>query len=647
MVLFVLALCLYVPFRSCSLDDFDAYSFALALDNFDLGLQQPQPPGFPVYIFLARGLYALTGDALTALTWLSVLSGVGVVLLVYALGAALSGAAPHLAAANRYALLAPLFVLALPMTWLTATKPLSDMPGLFFTLLALWLWVAAQGRPLWLVSGGWVTGLALGVRPQNALPLGLYLAWMGVQVLRRERPWRHVWLIASGGVCGLLLWLLPTARAVGGLAAYMAYIQGHAAHVQVADSLLGMNVPLGVALRGRAFAFGDTFLLYTVGVGMFATWAAGDIARVWALALVVLVGLARADWRRAATWALAVWWLTATVFVFLFVTLDRPRLMLPILPPLVLWVAQGWAQVRRPRWLVSAVVVVGWLLLLMQGVPLAAQLALVPAPPAQAADYVATHFSPDQTLIAAAGSFRAVQVELPAYRVAFLYDFAPQAVMDTVRQLTGPARYVVVFDRDQFSPAVMEILDAGGAFVPLDEMTFARDRRVHTQHDQVRVQILTPANLVPPEALRLPEDGCLDIGGANAGRYLGTGWFRPEVVGGTRARWAGGAVSSTLRVTLPPATVYRVRMRVLAYPPEQQVQVQITGRSTRGTAWLTVPQGWSELSVDIPGDWVIPEAITTLTLWHTQALSPQVVTNGGSSDTRALTVAYDWLCVDW
>jgi len=44
-VILTTALLLYLPFRSISLDDFDSYSFALALEDFDLTLQQPQPPG--------------------------------------------------------------------------------------------------------------------------------------------------------------------------------------------------------------------------------------------------------------------------------------------------------------------------------------------------------------------------------------------------------------------------------------------------------------------------------------------------------------------------------------------------------------------------------------------------------------------------
>ena len=84
-LLAIATLLLYVPFRSISLDDFDSYSFALALDRFDLGLQQPQPPGFPVYIFLGRILYRVTGNPTSTLTLLSALSGVGVAALFQSL----------------------------------------------------------------------------------------------------------------------------------------------------------------------------------------------------------------------------------------------------------------------------------------------------------------------------------------------------------------------------------------------------------------------------------------------------------------------------------------------------------------------------------------------------------------------------------
>ncbi len=643
-VLILALFCLYGAFRSVSLDDFDSYSFALALDRFDLALQQPQPPGFPVYIFLGRCLRVLTGDSVAALTWLSALSGILTALAIFAIGVAL---APPSEVGKPFsrpyaALFAALLTALAPMGWLTAGKALSDSLGLAVTLLASWL-LFTQNRPLGLVLAGLVSGLALGVRPQNALPLGLLALLYGVQIIARQRPLWHLLPVVGGAVVGMLAWLWPTALSDGGLTAYLAHVQAHAEHVRAADSLWGMNLPLGAALWARARAFADTFLAATVGLGVFAPWNPASRVRALLWAALVAVGLARADWRRWETWGLAVWTLTVSAQVFFFENLDRPRLMLPILPPLTLLIARGWARVARPRWLAPAVLATVVTALLAQGAPLAAQLATIPAPPAQATAYVRAHYPPETTLIATAGSFRAVQVELPAYRQAYLYMFDPQAVRDA--HATG-LRYVVIFDRDQFSSDALEVLSEGGRWVTLEERMFVRDRRVHTQHDQVRVQVLTPADLIPPEALVLPADGCLDIGGDNDGRYLGTGWFRSEDVGGARGRWAGaatattGPVSSTVRLVLSKSAAYRVTLRGLAYPAGQTLSVQVGAHSTEP---LALPQGWTELSFTLPGEWLVPGEVATLALVHTAAQSPFEVS--GSSDMRALTAAYDWICV--
>jgi len=278
-------------------------------------------------------------------------------------------------------------------------------------------------------------------------------------------------------------------------------------------------------------------------------------------------------------------------------------------------------------------------LLLAQGLPLAAQLTTIPAPPAQATAYVAAHYPAEETLIAAAGSFRAVQVELPDYRLAYLYRFDAEAV---AQALAGGVRYVVIFDRDQFSAEAMATLSADGRYVPLDDHTFARSRRVHTQHDQVRVQVLTPADLVPPEALALPPDGCIDIGGEADGRYLAQGWFRPEAIGGTSGRWAGEMLTSTLRVTLPPAQAYRLRFRAVAFPPEQLVKIHVAGRQV---ARIPLVQGWAEYEVTLAADAIPVGEITTLAFVHAVTRSPFDAMRGGSSDTRALAAAYDWVCI--
>ncbi|MCJ7548465.1 MAG: DUF2723 domain-containing protein, partial [Anaerolineae bacterium] len=495
------SLLLYLPFRSLSLDDFDSYSFALALEDFDLTLQQPQPPGFPVYVALARALTTISPSAVATLTLLSVLSGATATLLVCRLGQKFDPGRPLTAAFG-----ALLFALV-PMSWLTSEKALSDMPGLAITLLSLWQWVAwrsrqtTQSHPKPPIAAALVTGLAFGMRPQNALPVCLLVLAIFIDDLVHRRS-LGVWIAATVLViAGSLVWLIPTAGATGGLSAYIDHVRTHAAHVGRADSLLGMAAPLPQALRIRLFAFGDTLLTSLIGVGVYPPFLLGMSWRYVGLALVVLPGVIYADWRRSRTRWLGLWVLSVAVQILVVETLDRPRLLLPLLPPLVLLIASGWARVGNRPLAGTAVMLATSLALLVQAVPWVASLSQIPAPPAQAVAYIRDHYPAGKTLVAAAGSFRAAQVELPDYPLAYLYTFDAEAV---TAALASDYDYVVVLDRDQFTTEAMATLTREGALVVLDDLTFSRDRRIHTQHDQVRVQILTPVELVPPETLVLP-----------------------------------------------------------------------------------------------------------------------------------------------
>jgi hypothetical protein len=624
---------LYLAFRSISLDDFDAYSFALALDHFNLDLQQPQPPGFPIYVLVGRILASVT-DPTTALTLLGVLGGTITALAIAALGRVLeNGPQGRLTGPG-----AALLVALAPMGWLTAEKALSDAPGLALTVLAIWLLWRRRDDVPGLSLGSFVAGLGMGLRPQNGLPVLLLLAVLVVRVGWHRRSTRPLlWtILAFAG--GLLLWLVPTLVAVGGLRDYLDHLLAHSAHVGQADSLFGGGA-VGPGLRGRLIAFADTALLHTIGVSTYSAWGWREVARVAVAAAVVLPGLARADWRRRETWLLAAWAVLAGGQVFLFEALDRPRLMLPALPPLALLVSAGWARVERPRALAPAVLTGAAFALLLQGLPLAATLASVPSPPAQAAAYVAGRYPAEETIVAAAGSFRAVQVELPDYRLLYLYRFDADAARSATA--ANGVRFAAIFDRDKFPDDAVAALAGDGRYVTLDDRTFDRDARVHTQHDQVRLQVLTPADLLPPESLTPPQGGCIDIGGQEDGRYLDRGWYRPETIGDVGGRWAGGTLTSTLRVALEPGRDVALSFLAMAYPSDQHLTIQVNGTRVVQTP---LGSGWTEINVTIPANLLSGEGVTQIDLVHSEIASPFDVTGGGSSDRRTLTAAYDQVC---
>jgi hypothetical protein len=633
---------IYLAFRSISLDDFDSYSFALALERFSLDLQQPQPPGFPVYVFLGRLCLFLTADATAALTLLSALSGVLIAVCLCGLGRALAPGRWLTGAA------AALLCGLAPLGWLTAEKALSDAPGLAMVLLSVWLLWRGRDDPRWLGAGSLALGLSLGLRPQDALPAVLLLIGLTVRHLwRRRSPAPLAW-VALPLLLGVVAWLAPTLRAVGGLSTYLDHVSAHSAHVREADSLLATGLPLGAALRARALAFGDTFLLHTVGVGLFARPGWAEVARGLALALVAVPGIVRAGWRRWETWLLVAWAVLVAGQIYFLEALDRPRLMLPLLPPLALLVARGWARLRPRgpgtrkalRVLPAAVLTGAVFALLHQGLPFSAQLASVPAPSAQAAAHVAASYPAEQTLVAAAGSFRSVQVELPSYRLLYLYQFdADAALAATGAELI---RYVVVFDRDKFPDDALAALSGDGRYVPLEDRTFARDPRVHTQGDQVRLQVLTPADRVPLEALALPPEGCIDVGGPEDGRYLDRGWYRPEEIGGVAGRWAGGPLTTTVRLYLEADREYRLAVRALTYPAAQELSVRVGGQVLDR---FVLQPDWAEYAVAIPAALVARGEATVIELVHARVETPFDATGGASSDSRALAAAYDWICV--
>jgi hypothetical protein len=508
------------------------------------------------------------------------------------------------------------------------------------TLLSLWTVWKGRDDLRWFYIGCFVSGLGMGIRPQNYLPVVALLAGLLVRHLWTKRSIRPAGPAAVASLAGVLIWLIPTLIAVGGPTVYLDHVAAHSIHVGETDSLFASDTITGLVLRARLIAFADTFLLHTVGLGVYAPWEANQTWRaLWAVA-VVLPGLIRAGWRDKDTWLLTIWLVLVSGQVFLLEILDRPRLMLPILPPLVLLTTRGWSRIQNPKTVAPLILVATAFALLINGAPLAVQLATVPAPPVQATQHITNNYSPSETITAAAGSFRAAQVELSDYVLLYLYEFDYDAARTAMSEMQP--EYVAILDRDKFETEAIATLSDDGRYVPLEDLVFSRDPRIHTQHDQVRLQILTPAESLPVEALAPPLGGCIDIGSPEDGRYVSEGWFRSEEIGGVNARWAGSITTSTLRIYAEPGQTHRLTLRVLAYPPDQSLTVRAAGQPL---TVLSLPQTWTEHTITIPPDTVPPNEVLTLELVHAYLTSPYTESDGVSSDRRLLAAAYDTVCL--
>src|SRR5262245_42941017 len=176
-----LTLATRIPVRADLLPTWDAVQFALALSDYDIVKHQPHPPGYILYVGLARLLALVTGDAAAALTWLSIGASAVTVFLVYRLAWMLDG--------RTAAIIAALGLLTSPLFWFYGLVPLPyTTEAALATAVASLVWTMRAGRGAFAAWSALALGLAGGVRQSLLVllfPLWLAMAWAG---LRRWQP---------------------------------------------------------------------------------------------------------------------------------------------------------------------------------------------------------------------------------------------------------------------------------------------------------------------------------------------------------------------------------------------------------------------------------------------------------------------------
>ena len=367
----------HVPFLAPSLEDIDSVNFALGVRDFNVAEHRPHPPGYPVYIALAKTATAVAG-ALTssgrsatearALSVLSLLAGLVAIAGLYGVFSCLNTRADAESTPwttlDVGAFAATAITVSCPLFWYLAVRPMSDLPGLAFALaaqacLALAFWwqapgpdgdrrlgpvaTAASGRMI--VIGALLAALGIGMRSQTA--------WLTVPLLVLvlfDRVGRGVAGAMIGGgvmfIAGGLAWGVPLVVASGGLNAYLAALGTQAGE----DFSAGEMLYLSPTPRAAAFAMLRTFV---------HPWDSTVLAGViLVLAACGLLQLLLRD-RRAlvATLSLSVPYL---IFHLVFQDTSFVRYALPIVPAVAFLAVRGVTLVSERAVPVVAAAVSIW-----------------------------------------------------------------------------------------------------------------------------------------------------------------------------------------------------------------------------------------------------------------------------------------------
>jgi hypothetical protein len=348
--LFLAAHLAYLP---PTLEDLDSVNFAMGVRDFDVARHQPHPPGYPVYIALAKAAASLTGGSdnpravTTGLAVWSALSGAVLVVLLFllfrTLGPGESGA--------RRAWWAMAIAVACPLFWFTALRPLSDMAGLAAATAAqvLLLPVVAgfsnRRASLMLIAGACVAGVAAGIRTQTVmLTAPLLVTALGLP--NPLLPWRTRVVALAAAAAGVLLWAVPLIVVSGGLDGYLTALGSQAGED------FGGVVMLWTSRQARTAAYA---VMYSF------LWPWGSLVLGGAVLAAAAVGALRllVSDRRALLW-LAVMFGPYAVFHLLFHETATVRYALPLVVPVAFLVASAidWTGRRIAMGLGAVLVVV-------------------------------------------------------------------------------------------------------------------------------------------------------------------------------------------------------------------------------------------------------------------------------------------------
>src|SRR5271170_6649041 len=196
----------------------DNVNFALALDDFNLALDQPQPPGDPMYVALTRWMRPFTPGAEILFPLSGILGSAAAMAALWWVGEMLFGARAGWVAALLLAL-NPVFWLAGVGNYVRVYLALgaSTVAGLVWKSLVS---KSHSRSATYFCASAAALGLFAGFRPEMGLLLAplVFLPHTGLIPALGPRASLWNWLAAAGCAAATTLpWLLITAEHTGGL----------------------------------------------------------------------------------------------------------------------------------------------------------------------------------------------------------------------------------------------------------------------------------------------------------------------------------------------------------------------------------------------------------------------------------------------
>ena len=324
------------------IEDLDSLRFALSMVDYDVAKLQPHFPAYPVFCFVGKLIYAVTGRYALAF---SLIGGVSIFLTIFFLFK-IAG----IRNTSSVGLIAICILLANPLLWLMGNRYMPDAMGVGLVLAGLYFTTVQDDQPRKISFGFFLAGVLGGVR-LSYLPM-----LIPALLMRLQGRWQTFRFIAAGAA-GVTVWLVP-----------LIILTGWDSLVEVAQT----------HSRGHFLEFGGT-ISSEPGLGLRLTklcesiWADG-FGLYWngrhlitACTTVTLLGILIANWhviksvkRSSLLSVIFIGCVIYFIWIFCFQNVVyKSRHVLPLVPFLALLIAFACAKiVEQPNRILKAVLIV-------------------------------------------------------------------------------------------------------------------------------------------------------------------------------------------------------------------------------------------------------------------------------------------------